>query len=186
MEVITLTNNNLTDRLMTDFVELYISIWSSPPYNEHFQYNDVYHDLFKYINNGYVLLTMDKLKVIGFLAASFDSSFSKQVDTNLNYQGINSQKDVYLSELGVHHDYRCKGLATIMMDKFLNCYNDKIIYLRTAKHNNDKIINYYKRFLFEPLNIIDEVANMRTDGTIHIDKRIFMVKHPATKRIHGE
>lgn len=184
MTKITLNKSTVTNKLLQSAIELYIKIYSAPPYNETFYEEDVREEFLDYINNGLLIVyIIDPTTVVGFLAASLNLKCDEKINNQLKTNGINVSTDVYLSELGVHPDYRCKGLAKDMLIDFFDKYKDKSIYLRTAKYGNDKIIKYYEKFLFQQLPIVEKVENLRTDGKLEVDERIYMVKYPEPTNI---
>lgn len=179
MEIVKITkdNLNLEKGTIDKAVKLYIEIYSSPPYNENFEYENVMKEFMDYIHNGLLLLTiLSDSKVIGFLATSVGHPCNdEKLKNDLIFSGIDPCNDIYFSEFGVEINYRRHGIGKKMLDTMLHHHLGKKIYLRTAKYNNDKVINYYKRAGFKVIDAVERVLNKRTDGTIGIDERIYML-----------
>ena len=183
MDIITISKDNVTHHQddLHRAVKLYITIYSAPPYNEKFEFDAVLKEFYDYVNDGLLLLIVkeenkENNKVIGFLATSYGHSCDALLRKDLIDNNIDPDNDVYFSEFGVDIHYRCQGLGKLMVDRMFICHKDKQIYLRTAKHNNDKIIKYYTNVGFEVLDVVERVVNTRMNGTVEIDERVYMVK----------
>lgn len=159
--------------------KLYVDIYSAPPYNEKFKLEEVLDDLKQYLtDDGLFLVTeKDESDPIGFLAVSSGHECDDRLKEDLKKEGIDTSKDIYFSEFGVAKEYRCLGLGKLMLEKMLDHYANTKIFLRTAKYDNDKIIDYYKKFGFCVLNVVEKVLNVRTDGSISHDERVYMSIH---------
>lgn len=174
MQIINLKQQN---DLYDQVVRLYIRVYSEPPYNELFNYDQVFADLKQYFNNGILLVMVDNDIVIGFLMATVGYSCDENLTNKLKNIKVSCDNDIYLSELGVCKNHRCKGIAKSLMIKMFEIYKNKTVFLRTGKYDNDQIINYYKNFDFVVTNIEESVENVRNDNTIDNDVRLYMVKY---------
>lgn len=179
MDIIRISKENVSSYKdeLHKAVELYLIIYSAPPYNEKFEFDDVLEEFNDYVENGLLLLTvMTNNKVIGFLATSYGHPCDDQLRQDLINNNIDPSADVYFSEFGVDVNYRCHGVGKLMLNQMLNYHDGKQVYLRTAKNNNDKIINYYSRAGFNVLDVVERVFNKRVNGSIDVDERLYMVK----------
>lgn len=110
MEIIKITQDNLVyyEKILHNTINLYLTIYSAPPYNEKFEFDDILKEFYEYIKDGLLLLAIDSDKVIGFLSTSYGSICDEQLRLSLLSNNINPDTDVYLSEFGVDIRYRCK------------------------------------------------------------------------------
>lgn len=155
-------------------VDLYIAIYSEPPYNEDLEYENIYKYLKPFLKQVFMIYVQDGI-VLGFLMACKD--YKTTMANQLSNKNISCKKDMYLAELGVDVNHRGKGIASMMMQRFLETCQQPI-YLRTAKYDNDKVISYYTRLGFIVTNVEEDVYVPRKDGTVSFDTRLYMTHHP--------
>ena len=90
MNIICLKEQN---SLYEQAVRLYIRVYSDPPYNELFEYEQTFADLKQYLDNGLFLVAIKENTVIGFLMTSngylCDSDLTKKLaDAGVFGQGV--------------------------------------------------------------------------------------------------
>lgn len=177
MRILRLDEQQLQDNLYEKCVELYIQIYSDPPYNEVFHYNELMVSLRKYLSDLFLVAVDDDGTVVGFLMASRGWECDQSLANDLYRVNISHTNDIYLAELGVRSSHRRMGIAKSMLDKMFEHYQNQTIFLRTAKDNNDRIIRYYENLGFQVTSVKETVTNLRSDGTTNTDVRLYMVKY---------
>ena len=168
-------SKNIT--LLHEAVNLYIKIFSDPPYNEHFEFTNVENEFYQYIKQGCFILAIIDSKTVGFMCSSMGlDHIGTEVAKDMLMHSIDYKKDVYISELGVSNEHRCKGIAKKLMNEFMEINKYQNMFLRTGMHNNDHVIKLYEKYGFKKTKINECVMNTRTNGELDYDERFYMIK----------
>lgn len=173
---------------------LYVRIFSDPPYNENFELAEVQKDFDSYAINGKLYLALTKfnendLIVVGFLALSKGCEVPSEVNRKiLEATNLSTSNIWYVSELGVDKDFRRHGIGKKLMNKFETDVCPTAAFLRTGKNENEHVINFYEKFDYNVVpGLVEKVENIRTDGSIDYDERIYMTyKSYDDTRIAGD
>lgn len=173
---------------------LYVKIFSEPPYNENFNLDEVREDFNDYAKNGKLYLALIRsdenyLNVIGFLALSKGYKVSSEISKKiLEASSLNTSNIWYVSELGVYKDFRRHGIGKKLMNKFETDTCPTAAFLRTGKYGNEHVIKFYEKFNYNVVpGLVEKVENLRTDGSIDYDERIYMTyKSYDDTRIAGD
>lgn len=163
-------------------IHLYIQIFSEAPYNEKFEYNDVKNEFGDFISKGCLLLAIQENKTVGFMCASFGINHECNTEfiNKSKQHGIDLKNDIYIAELGVDKEYRNQKIGKKIVSEFIHLYENYNMFLRTGVEGNDMVIHFYNKFDFVVTELRESVENMRSDGSIAKDERLYMVK-PAKK-----
>lgn len=155
--------------------ELYCKIFSEHPYKEDYNKNDVIIDFNYYINSGLFYVVVNSSgDVIGFLCISRGYNIPVYIKNLLYTERINPEKDYYISELGVSKKYRNIGIGTLLMNKFMNTQNPITCFLRTREKENNNVIQFYNKYNFKALDLVEKVETLKTNGIKSYDTRIYM------------
>lgn len=186
IQILHLNGENFTEQhkiLLKSSILLYIKIFSEAPYFEDFEMEEVKNDFNNYLNNGCILLAVDNNETVGFLCWENNKELEHLTRRNLENWGINNETDIYISELGVHSEFRKNGIAKNLMNKFMEINKDKNMYLRTGIKNNDHVINFYRSFNFITTDVTEDVWSNRIDVGMTWDTRLYMIKKQASNNI---
>ena len=164
-----------------DAMNLYIKIFSEPPYNETFELENVKQEFYEYIKFGCFLIATKDSIVVGFLGASkgINHLCSSEFITETKKNGFDCFNDIYISELGVSKAHRGLKIGKRLVDTFMEIYKSSGIFLRTGVENNDVVINMYKKYGFTVTDMREHVENVRNDGSIGTDERLYMYRKPS-------
>jgi len=158
------------DQGLTD---LFIDVFSQPPYEEKFSQEEV-KDFFKdYLNSGKIFICQNQNSIIGF-SASIPFSREPELSKLLESKGIDTQNINYFAELGVSQKFRQKGIGKRLTQSLLNSSGNQSVILRTSE-NNIKAISLYQKIGFQKLPLIQEVTQMRINGETVSDRRVFYI-----------
>lgn len=158
-------------------VNLYIKIFSDPPYYEHFEFTDIEKEFYQYINNGCFILATINDETVGFMCSSTGlDHINREIENEMQLNGINYNSDIYISELGVSGEHRGKGIAKKLINSFMKINVGKNMFLRTGVHNNDHVIKLYEKYGFKQTNIFENVMSKRINGQLDWDERFYMIK----------
>ncbi len=158
-------------------IQLYIEIFRDPPYNEHFNYEDVKIEFEDYIQNGCFLLGTIGPNVAGFMCSSIGiTHIDQSIESDMIKSGIDYENDIYISELGVSKIYRGKGFSRKLIKKFMDIHPTQNMFLRTGVNNNDHVIRLYQSYGFTITNIREFVINTRANGEEEEDERLYMFR----------
>ena len=158
-------------------VNLYISIFAEPPYNEKFDPKVVRAEFLNYIEKGMLLCAMIDGEVIGILGATKGMDHcDTNVITILSHSGISIYYDWYIADIAIAKNHRGKGIGKEMMTQIMSQLPSSNMFLRTSAHNNDKVIKFYKKLGFTVASVIENVKNVRTNGEVDFDERLYMYK----------
>ena len=185
-EILHLSIDNLNQEqhaLFHSSILLYIQIFSEAPYFEDFEIEEVENDFNNYLDNGCILLAVRNNITIGFLCWSIGKELEHETKRNLENWGINSEKDIYISELGVHPEYRHQGIARQLMNNFMGLNINRNMFLRTGIKNNEHVINFYRSFNFITTNVTEDVWSNRIDVGMTWDTRLYMIKKQTANNI---
>lgn len=168
--------------MVDEAIHMYIQIFSDPPYNEKFDYNDVKTDFDNFISKGCLLLAVQDNIAIGFLCASIGIHHECNPEILQQYKdnGIDVHNDVYIAELGVDKNYRNQKIGKKLVSELIQLYKHNNMFLRTGVENNDMVIHFYEKFDFIITDIREMVENTRSDGSTATDERLYMVKYTST------
>lgn len=174
-------HNNIEDEMYTkctcQAINLYLKIFSDPPYYEHFEFTDIEKEFYQYINDGCFILAIINNETVGFMCSSTGlDHINHEIENQMQLNGINYEKDIYISELGVSAEHRGKGIAKKLMDNFMNINKGNNMFLRTGIHNNDHVIRLYEKYGFKKTNIKENVMSQRINGQLDWDERFYMTK----------
>jgi len=164
---------DLDNKTRKTLVKLYITTFADPPYNEKFtkEYVNSYFD--KYLKQ-YFYVGYYKNKPISLICAENNMDFGNLNNKLEDY--IDLKSDIYFSEFIVDKNFRGYGFGTMLFKFFKSDVFNHSMYVRTSKNNNDKVIKLYEKFGFNIIdNVVQPVQNLRTNGLIDYDDRIFMV-----------
>lgn len=189
LQCITCDNIKEYFNIMNKAINLYIEIFQDPPYEEDFKYDEVKSEFEDYIKNGELILTIlkDQQEVLGFIAIKYKFTCDKTIKHILSNNGIDCDKDPYISELGVNKKFRRQGIAKELIKFYLNMADNKNIYLRTGKYNNDKVIQLYQKYNFTVVpNLTEKVTTLKLNGKHTSDDRIYMVKITITEELRNK
>lgn len=167
--------------LCENAMELYIEIFSQDPYNEHFEMTQVRCEFEEYIKHGCFLIAVKERTLVGFLGASIGINHlcSEEFIRNTEKYGkFNYKNDIYISELGVSNKHRGLRIGTNLVNTFMEIYKYKGIFLRTGVNNNENVIKMYEKRGFCITDMREIVKNMRMDGKISEDERLYMYRPP--------
>ena len=179
LEVINKKTVNIEKKIY-ELSSLYKSIFSEPPYNEDFDMDELINSFTKQLESNTIIL----LKVLditqGFILLEHGINchvLSQTITKELNNIDFDIKNSIYIADVGVSKNVRGKGFGKKLMNYIIANYGSKNpLYLRTGKYNNEKTIRFYEKLGFENVNIEEDVENLRTDGTISDDKRIYMIR----------
>jgi ribosomal protein S18 acetylase RimI-like enzyme len=192
--IIQVTNGELLNNgFANGLINLYQKIFSEPPYNEFFTDEEVRILLTSYLEEGVLFLKYVEQEVVGFSAAvPFIKSLIFQATINdidgkstvftIDFLekklGFASNNTWYLADLGVKQNYRSQGFGSELTSSLFQVLKTgTTTILRTSKFNNDRVQSFYlDKFEFQFLNISQDVEQLRKDGTVQSNKRVFMVK----------
>ena len=183
INIIQIKEQNIEDEKYIDFthqaINLYLEIFSDPPYYEHFEFADIKKEFYQYINDGCFILAVINNKTVGFICSSMGlDHIDYEIEEKMRLNGINYEKDIYISELGVSAEHRGKGIAKKLIDHFMSINQAKNMFLRTGLHNNDQVIRLYEKYGFQQTDIYENVMNQRINGELDWDYRFYMIKIP--------
>lgn len=163
-----LTKNNLSS--------LYQDVFGKPPYNETFSDKEVTELFKKYVSDGLLYLTSASSEIVGFGAALPLKEFPELINL-VQQTTIDKQKTWYMADLGVKEEFRRKGIAKKLVMARLNALQEGTTALmRTSIYNIASQTLYTSLGFTQIPNVYQEVEQTRTDGTIQIDKRLFLQK----------
>tara|TARA_B100001093_G_scaffold241005_1_gene230761 strand:- start:49678 stop:50550 length:873 start_codon:yes stop_codon:yes gene_type:complete len=183
INIIQIKEQNAEDEKYIEFtrqaINLYLEIFSDPPYYEHFEFTDIEKEFYQYINDGCFILAIIDNKSVGFICSSNGlEHISRTIEERMRLDGINCERDTYISELGVSAQHRGKGIAKKLIDTFMNINQEKNMFLRTGLHNNDQVIRLYEKYGFKQTDITEDVTSQRINGEFSYDTRFYMIKIP--------
>ncbi len=165
--------SQLNDAFDKGLIDLYIDVFSQPPYEEKFSTDEV-KDFFKdYLSLGNIFICRDKNTIIGF-CASLPLSNEPELCKLLSSKGIDIKNTIYFAELGVSSNFRQKGIGKKLTQSLLNSTGNQSAILRTSE-NNIKAISLYQKIGFQKLPVVQEVTQMRTSGEMTTDRRVFYI-----------
>ena len=164
----------LENAFYAGLIERYQEIFAEPPYFEQFSDNEVRELFTAYTVEGLVFLIQDDPAIVGFGAVL---PFVKSPVAYLGERfGIDPEHTWYMTELGIKREYRKRGLACQLVQAILNLLtSDNTVILRTSERNI-AAQSLYSGLGFQTISVTENVSQQRQDGTIQIDKRIFMIK----------
>ena len=132
-------------------------------------------ELFNFVSG---ILVQYKNRIIGALIAS---PFSEHTDfPHLEFKDFDDDKTIYINELIVDSDFRGKGIAKTMINKFLkgdidNCHFAVI----RVWNKNIPAITLYKKMNFEPIAYITQTKLKARGEEFQMDK-IYLYKKLIT------
>ena len=103
--------------------------------------------------NTVIVVAMEDEKIVGFVYG-FDFKpetwWAVQIAPSLPKEEFDWYENTFeLNELMVLPEYQSKGYGKLLMNKIRDDFNYSRILLGTAKNNNDKVINFYKKLGYE-------------------------------------
>lgn len=157
-------------------ISLYQTIFSSFPYFEQFNREEVVSFFTDYVQNGLLFIAQKNKEIIGF-GAALPLALQKDIAALVRENGCEPRDYWYMTDLGVADGYRRQGVAKGLVQERLLCMQkgNKVI-MRTSKDNTAS------RCLYESLgfeivkNMTQHVEQRRVDGSIKKDERIFLAK----------
>lgn len=181
----------LTQCFADGLVDLYQEIFSEAPYYEVFSDKKVETLFASYFEKGVLFVKYVNEEIVGFSAAVpflksslFQTRINKiggkstafTIDFLEKELGFLSERTWCLEDLGVKRNHRSKGFGfELTLAQFQVLKTGTTTILRTSQFNNNSVINFYRnKFKFEYLNITQDVQQLRQDGTVRHDRRIFM------------
>ncbi len=167
-------------RSIQELSALYKSIFSEPPYNEDFDMDELITSFTKQLESNTIILLKVSNLTQGFILLEHGYNchvLSETITEELNNIDFDIKNSIYIADIGVSKNMRGRGFGKSLMTYIITKYGSKNpLYLRTGKFNNDKTILFYEKLGFDNVNIEEDVENLRTDGTISDDKRIYMIR----------
>lgn len=161
-----------------ELTALYNEVFGGPPYFESFSDEEVVAEFTNYLENGFVSIARSQGKIIGFEGTCRASASS--VAGIIEQQGLDPNSLWYFGDLGVSEEFRRKGIGREMTKQRLAKLSDSVV-LRTNR-NNLRAISLYKSLGFRNKDgWSQDVTQLRTDGTIQEDERIFLLKEKNEK-----
>jgi diaminopimelate epimerase/ribosomal protein S18 acetylase RimI-like enzyme len=152
--------------------QLFIEIFSQPPYQEKFSIDEAKSFFKDYLSYGNVFICKNQKEIIGF-SASIPLIYEEEISKLVSSLNIKSEDTIYFAELGVSNNYRKQGVGINLTQEIINSTPiGKNILLRTSENNN-KAIPLYKKLGFQQLPIFQEVEQARVNGSIDKDRRVF-------------
>jgi len=165
--------NELESAFKQGLTDLYIDVFSQPPYEEKFSQEEVKDFFNDYLSFGKIFICQKQNTIIGF-SASLPLSKEPELSELLSSKGVNTKNIIYFAELGVSQESRQKGIGEKLTQSLLNSTGNQSAILRTSE-NNIKAISLYQKIGFQKLPVIQEVTQMRTSGEIVSDRRVFYI-----------
>lgn len=161
-----------------EITNLYMEVFSEPPYNESFDFDETLNDLRKYYAENILFALIENYdeeneEVIGFIKMK---KFAKQTNI-MKKLVLNAKSSIYLDDLGLKKSTRGKGYGKLLMEHIISNFGrDNTIFLRTGRKNNEGIIEFYKLFGFSLSPVTEKVENTRVGGEVDVDERFYMVR----------
>ncbi len=165
--------NELDIAFNQGLIDLYINVFSQPPYEEKFSPEEVKDFFNDYLNSGKIFVCQNQNEIIGF-SASIPLSKEPTLSELLSSKGINTKDITYFAELGVSEKFRKKGIGKKLTQSLLDSTGNQSAILRTSE-NNIKAISLYQKIGFQKLPVVQEVSQMRTNGETVSDRRVFYI-----------
>lgn len=183
----------IKEALKTGLIQLYQEIFAEPPYQEYFSKDEVISLFTSYTTEGILLLSYLQNIVIGFCATvPFTKSaiYGEEIEVSKGVShilsticlkesfGLDPKSTWYMADLGVRKDQRQRGLAHQLIKVSLNAleHNVKNVLLDTSE-DSVQVQSLYHSCGFQLIpNKAREVAQMRQDGIVKTDRRLFMIK----------
>jgi len=159
-------------------IESYKQAFGGPPYYENFdgKEENIKEDFRYYFGKGIVCTAKTGNGVAGFAAAIPLTEERKIVDL-LSKTSIDADNYWYIAELGIRNDLQRKGLGRRLMDELLLYLPIGKNYVLRTSVDNYKAISLYQSLGFTQLEeVLQDVEQLRTDGTTQKDTRLFLVK----------
>jgi histidine racemase len=163
--------NELETAFNQGLIDLYIDVFSQPPYEEKFSPQEVTGFFQDFLKSGNIFICKDKNKIIGF-SASTPLRNEPEVYKKALGQGLYAEVMTYFAELGVSQEFRKKGIGKKLTEKIINYNEYNPILVRTSE-NNLQAISIYQKLGFEKLPFSQEVTQTRIDGKNSKDRRVF-------------
>lgn len=168
------------EKFLPSLVDLYMRIFSEPPYNETFD-RDALFVLFRHHAQHEAIVLLVEGETKGFL---FLKNGDRHLENMSNKQQANKLQQrmgsdsIYLDELAIDSSLRGKGMGKLIMAYlFESASANQSIYLRTGRDNNEAVIKFYEKLGFVVQDdILESISNLRTDGSVSVDHRIYMIR----------
>jgi ribosomal protein S18 acetylase RimI-like enzyme len=164
---------------LASFVGAYQTIFSEPPYNEHFSPEEaagILMSCLQVTGNLSLLALEGRSKVVGFGLAM---PMRARRDIVRELQGlIPIRHSYYLAELGVLESYRGSGLGQHLINMRLDHIDQQRFTHAVLRVSALKNASYemYLRLGFDDMGVYMEVPSMRTDGRETTDRRLFLAR----------
>ena len=166
-----------------DLTDLYKRVFSEPPYNENFSTKEAQEALDVCIKKGVLIIAYfhtvetHEDEIVGFLGATHGLvDVNDKIKEQLKSCGINVRNDIYVSEIAFDAKHRHCGYGRKIMERLHDMFPSSNFFLRTGAHDNDRVINFYKKLGYMTCMTKDFVENTRVDGTVDVDERLHMYK----------
>lgn len=170
------SRKQLTSLLQNGLVRLYKQVFSDAPYFEEFTDKEVIEYYDDYFRNGLVSIARDEQQIIGF-AATVALSAEQEIGELSKKFGINPDTTSYFAELATTKELRRRGIGERMCQGQLKKMpRGSTILVRTAADNFIAQSLYKKLGFQEVIGMKQDVSQTRIDGTVQIDKRVFLIK----------
>lgn len=157
--------------------DFYKKIFSEPPYYEEIKSDKIDLLLQEYVELGMMSLVRVYDQIIGFIISRpLLQECSLPLLEIAKYISIDMRSVCYIAELGIHHLYRKKHIATRLLYwqiKRIEAYASGVL-IRTTSCNR-AAISFYQKLGFSKLDgIVQHVSEKRIDGIIREDTRVFL------------
>lgn len=167
--------------------DLYKDCFSTPPYEEIYDKNEINNLFLDYFEKGILLLCFEQEneEIIGF-AAAIPLKFESEISNLAKNYGFDSSKDWYYSDVGVARKYRRNGIAYSLATNLLSLIPANKIIMRTQE-NNVASQACHMSIGFRKIDGMHQyITKRRISGDIKIDKRIFLFYEKKASRDNFE
>ena len=177
IQILRLTQPDEISRWRPGFIGAYQTVFSDEPYFERIYPSEaegVYRKLTGTPGNITLIAVRNNSQVVGFGVAiplRYKSDVARQL-TGL----VPMPNSFYLSELGVLHDFRRRGLGRMLVEERLKLIDRQTythVILRVTASKNASY-DMYRSMGFEDMGVYMEVPAMRIDGRVTTDRRLFL------------
>lgn len=151
--------------------QLYIDVFSEPPYQEKFSIEEAKAFFRDYLSSGNLFICRNNKEIIGF-SASLPLSSETEISKIVQPFNLTNENTTYFAELGVDNKYRNKGIGASLTRAIINSTSTPYVLLRTSE-KNDRAIPLYQKLGFQQLPIYQEVEQTRVDNSLSKDRRVF-------------
>ncbi len=160
---------------MNSLAAAYQSVYTSPPYNEHFYPYEAQSIISYHVssNNQITILALKDQQVIGFGLAC---PVHRYPEITRQIRGLLPTKyTYYLTELGVLAKWRRKGIGRHLTEEQIKLIDPRYqhVVLRTSQ-NQDAAHQMYTTMGFEDMGVYMEISSRRVDGSTRNDRRLFL------------